>query len=323
MSSKNYDVLSNDEILVEVLDLAKMGDADSFKKIIVDLVIKRPDFGVLEVSIMDTLLEKDCLKVYQNTFEDRYFIQWCKQNVSHVVRHCPKTFAYWSSGKVGGGLGACLAVVSRELSTMPFNERLRVLEGDFSNAFAGYPNSHAHQFMHLQLERDAGAWRHLSPSWLATAELQDAATSLGWRDTYVPAMVQRNIWEHGAEHWLPNIKYPYSLMACEVHRYVTEFGELASTFPDIIACSVTGSAVDIALAKYILSLVPQGRDIYFHLPSTFEPIGKDMATRIEGFVQAHIAMTTLEDMALKLVRGASDLFQDAEMFSLPDSLGLG
>ena len=324
-SHEEYHHASADEIAAHVLAFALKSRASEFQELLLG-IYDRKDYLAIEMVVTDTLLKNDFVAMYRNSFEDGYLSNWCKDNVGYVVRNCHDTLMVWMEQVTSERPGKVVGIVARELSAMPESERLRLLRGEFNEPFVGYremnsPNGLVmgpQKRLHQHLLTGRRHWRELSPSWVSTPELRQAASALGWKPDYLPAMVYRNIWEAGSEGWIGQTSYPYTLMACEMFRQAQNFGQHAPKHLEIITCSPTTTAVDIALAKKIIALAPHTDNMALRRPQSIKALDVGTEQRIDGFVRAHVAMDTLGDLSLALAHGMAPRLEAEEAVALPD-----
>lgn len=315
----DYPFASPEDIGACALALAQSEDEAGFQSLLAGIQGHR-NYMNAERAITDTLLAHDCVAMYRKSFEDGYLSNWCKSHTAHVLRHCPGVLDAWISG-IAERPGKVVGLLARQLVYMPVNERLRLLRGEYETPFVGYPtDAFAQKRLHGQLSAHPHYWRELSPSWVETPDLKDAARTLGWSETQLPAMVYRNMREGNAGVWEKTLPYVYTLMACETYRYDQNFGASAPTSPERINCVKGASALDIAMAKSIFAQCPNSKKVAVHRPRSVKPLAAGELLTVEGMIQAHVMMDTLGAFALKLAHGEHPKLQAEEAFGLPDNL---
>ena len=316
MHADDYLHATPEELGKHALVLARQSDTVGFQALLVGIEGHKQYMDV-ETAITGTLLAHDCVEMYRESFELGYMAQWCRDNIAHVVRHCPNTVQVWALGGPERP-NKVIELVARELGRMPADERLRVLRGDFSMPFVGYPRTWSQELLYTHIGAKTHYWRELSPAWLSTPELKQAARERGWSEKHLPAMVYRNMWEIGHAAWIASVPFAYTLMACEMYRHAQQFGAHAPTPPETITCEAGTQAVDIALAKRIMASSPHPCKLSLRRPPSVKALDADTERQIDGFVQAHVMMDTLGSLALDLARGVPLRLQAEEAVELPD-----
>ena len=302
MHNDEYKLATPKEIEDHVLTLMLGRNTAGLKKLVLSIG-GRKDYQAIDGLIINTLLMNDFVEMYCSSFEASYLSKWCSSNVNHVIQHCPVTLGFWLTSAVNRP-GKVVGKIARALSNMPTGECLRLLCGQFEQPFGGYDNMFGQRVLCEQLTKNVRNWYELSPYWVSTPELRIAASDLGWTPQYLPNMVHHNIWDAGAEKWLPSVNYPYTLMACEIFRSSKAFGAVAQVHKETITCFPKASAIDIALAKRILSAASHDSGLTLRRPSAIKALDAETEQRVDGFVQAHVAMDTLDTLAQELAHGA-------------------
>ena len=314
MNTIDYASATEGDICTRAIAFAKKYDRLNLE-LLLSGIREREDVLQIRQSMCTTFWEHDLVETCTEYFDRGYLSNWCWDNMSYMLKNSPKTLGYWTTASTTS-LGSKVALVARALSEMPISDCLRVLRGEVDEPFSGYCSSKAQSMLHLALIKSAASWCDVSLHWVSTSELREAAVAMGWGTKYLPAMVHRNILVAGSEKWLSSVDYPYTLMACEMHRYVQQFGFMAPVSQEIIVCASTAPAVDIAMAQQIIA--PHNKNIELRLPNSVTPLSAAMETRIAGFIQAHVVMDTLDDLALELSNGGSPRLHVEEALSLPD-----
>lgn len=317
MHADDYLHATPQELGEHALALARNSDEAGFQSLLLGIEGHK-HYMEVETAITNTLLANDCVDMYQKSFEPGYMAQWCRDNIAHVVRHCPNTVRIWATGGQDRP-NKVIGLVAKELETMPTQERLRVLRGDFTMPFVGYPGTWSQELLHTHVNVKTHYWRELSPAWVSTPELRQAAQARGWSEKHLPAMVYRNMWETGHDAWIASVPFAYTLMACEIYRYAQQFGSSSPKPPETITCAGT-SALDIALAKRIIANSPHPCRLSLRRPPSVKALDTDTERQIDGFVQAHVVMDTLGSLALDLAQGVPLRLQAEEAVELPDLL---
>ena len=320
MHDNDYQLATLEEIEDHVLILMLRRKSAGLQKLLVG-VGEREDYLAIEDLITRTLLTNDFVEMYRSSFEESYLSKWCSTNVEYVIQHCPDTLAFWATSTVNRP-GKVVGQVARALSNMSTGECLRLLRGQFEQPFDGYHNIFGQKILYEQLSKSVRNWYDLSPYWVCTPELRTAASELGWTPQYLPKMVHRNIWEAGSKKWLASVSYPYTLTACEIFRCAQAFGVAAPVHKEVITCFPAASAIDISLAKRILSAASHDSGLSLRRPRAIKALDADTEQRIDGFVQAHVAMDTLDTLAQELAHGVEVRLEAEAAVELPDLLGM-
>ena len=319
MHENEYHSSTLEELECHLLTVMRSRSSAGVQKLLVG-VAEREDYLVIEALISKTLLMNDFVEMYRQSFDERYLSEWCSDNVNYVIQHCPDTLAFWATAATTRR--TVVAKIARALSNMPTIDCLRVLRGQFQEPFSGYANMFGQQMLHEQLKKNAWNWAALSPYWIRTPELRTAASELGWKPQYLPKMVQRHIWNTDSNTWLASVSYPYTLMACEIFSYVQTFGIAAPIHKETITCFSTASAIDIALAKRILLAAAHDSGLTLRRPRMVKALDEDTERRIDGFVQAHVLMNTLDTLAQELAHGAEVRLEMEAAVELPNMFNM-
>lgn len=313
----NATYLDLKELYEEVVLLATRKDKEGFQRLLV-AIDQRKDYMEAETTMCRALLENDFVDMYRGSYETGYLTAWCRENIRHVVYECPKLLEFWAkhSGERTSGV---YARVADQLGKMPEHERIQLLRGQTDARFEGYHQTWAHALLYEALSMGKQHWRSVSPIWLGApeSELRQAAQKLGWGPNYLPAMVHRNIWKEDAAQWLGHVPFPYTLMACEEFRYAKEWGKDAPVNPERLTCSNT-TAMDIAMAKGILKACAHGRNMSLRRPASIVALDGATQQKVDGFVQAHVVMDTVDQLADLLAKGESPTFEKADTLALPE-----
>lgn len=306
------------DIYDEVVGLASCHDQDSLQKLLLSIE-GRKDYMEVETTMCRALLENDFVDMYRTTYELGYLNTWCRDNTRHVVYNCPQLLQCWAT-QSGERPAAVYARVADQLGSMPEHERIQLLRGQTDALFEGYHQNRAHSLLHQALALGGKQhWRNVSPVWLGApdSQLRQAAQALGWESTYLPAMVHRNIWKNSADKWLGHVPFPYTLMACEEFRYAKDWGDNAPAAPEVLTCKKT-TAVDIAMAKVVLKACAHGRNMALRRPASIKALSPSVQLQVEGFVQAHVMMDTVDQLAHSLAVGQGPLLGTVDSLELPE-----
>jgi hypothetical protein len=318
MSDNNdYEFASAENIAKCTLVLADKYDTVKLNELL-ECIEHRKDCNAMERVIMDTLLAHDHVTLYRRTFVDSYLFEWCKENIAHVVRHCPETLNLWAN-QASERAGDAVRFMAGEMERMTEGERLFLLQGQvFTQKFMGYPEAWGPRILHELLCKDARHWPELSPAWVATPELRNAAKALGWTEHDLPAMVYRNIGRYKSEDWISSVQYPYTLMACEGYRCAQNARENTPVQHIAIKCIASTSAMDFAMAKYIIGHIPNKGNMSLKRHRATKALDKETELRVEGLVQAYVALDTLQSLASDLARGVKPQMNVEDACMLPD-----
>lgn len=320
MHENEYHSATVEELEYHILTLMQRRNNAGVKTFLVG-VAERKDYLVIESLLSKTLLMNDFVEMHRQSFEERCLSEWCSTNVNHVIQHCPDTLAFWATAPTNRP-GAVVEQVARALSKMSTIECLRLLRGQFQEPFDGYLNMFGQKMLYEQLNKNAWNWGALSPYWIRTPELRTAASQLGWTPQYLPKMVQRNIWSAGSKSWLASVSYPYTLMACEIVRHAQTLSAAEPGHKEIITCFSAASAIDIAMAKRILSAAAPDSGVALRRPRAVQALDEETERRIDGFVQAHVLMNTLDTLAQELAHGAEVRLEMDAAVELPDMFNM-
>lgn len=300
------------------LDLARASDQKGLQALL-ESISHRTDYLKAETTICETLLENDFIEMYRFSFQDGFLSKWCRNNTAHAVRHCPSIVEYWVT-HADDRVASAYACIARELQTMPEAARAHLLRGRPDLDLGGYPDAQPHKLLSQYLAQASNHWRHLSPVWIGApgSTLRKAAIAGGWSPAWLGSMVHKNIWEPSANEWIGHIDYPYTLMACEEFRVAREWGNHVPKLPEILTCASATTALDIALAKEVLAQCANGPRMFLRRPRSIKPVDEATQERVQGFVQAHVLMDTLEDFAMGLARRLQPVLKCEEALQLPD-----
>lgn len=316
----DYARMPLDELAALALATARARDAQQFQAIL-EGIGGCTNYMDAERAITDTLLANDELFIYKNSFELGYLAQWCKDNTEHVVRHCPEVLQCWAEPTTGVRTSTVHGRIAEVLETMPQAARLALLQGRSREDHGGFEDTTAHRMLHKYLAQGRYHWRVISPQWIGVAgsPLRQAAIELGWEAHYLPKMVHRNAFGPTAGEWLGRIPYAYTMLACEEHVHEQAWGEYAQRGAELLAAQAVADPVDVAMAQAIFkrAAYPQ-RGISLRRHRATPALDKNALKSVDNFVEAHVIMGTLSDLAQSLAQGVTPQLVRPETLPLPD-----
>lgn len=323
----HFDIGSTDFVAMPLQRLASIAlatararDSSRFQAM-VEGIANRDDYMKAETTITDTLLANDELVMYKSCFELGYLADWCKDHTGHVVRHCPQVLQCWAEPSTGVRTSTVHGSIADVLVSMPESSRLALLRGKSAEDGGGFEDTTAHRMLHRYLEHGSYHWRVISPHWIGApgSPLRQAAIDLGWEARYLPTMIRRNAFGATAGEWLGRIPYAYSMLACEEYIHAETWAHHTPQESDIVVGAASADPVDIAMAQAIYKHNAQpkyGIALRRHRATA----ALDVATlqAVNHFVEAHVIMGTLADLAQSLAQGMIPQLERPDMLPLPD-----
>lgn len=278
------------------LECANNNDHSEFLKVM-KMLVGRPDYLLAEMAMCDILLRHDELAMYNKSFQVSYLAKWCKDNAEHVVHHCPRVLDCWRF-RSGTREASVLTSIAKVHETLD-HESLKII-------IQGQGDMESHKIIYELLLANPRHWACLSPIWIGAPEsaLRVAATQLGWSEKILPIMVHKSFWDSNALNWLPNVPYPYSLMACREYYQATQlWNKTTTTVPEKVIAQEQARPNDVALAKIILGNCPPNVGFSIGRPRGMARVNEHTMGILDGSVRAHIALDAMSNLELQLAKG--------------------
>lgn len=227
-------------------------------------------------------------------------------NAFFAVLHCPGAVQAW---KENGCFGSAVVVhgIAKTMERSEDAEKLALFCADDSQPL--------YQLVASLLGGGHVPWSTLSPAWIGpeTSALRQKARALGFAPKYLMGMVFSSLWDN-PEHWLGNVRYPYSICVCKWILDVLHSGHLSED-PEGYFCteldiSPQANCLDAALAQSILAHSP--------VPIVYTLVRHPEIRHIDGpFAQAISAVVGLRVNAHGMAAFAQELCEGAVF---PDSV---
>ena len=262
---------------------------------------------------VNILLQADNVALCLICFSKQSLNGWVIDNAERAFEACPDTVQSW---RAGGCFGTAL-ILNRMASSFEHDsesEKLNILSGNTGNRL--------HRMMPVFLSQDTNAWTTLSPSWIGreNGALRKKAIDSGWTPTHLMEMTFSAIWSQ-PEHWLGNIRYPYSIAVCKWITNVLRNGPLRPDpdgyFNTTLMMSASACPRDAALAQMLLanSPVPLVYRLVQHPATTL--LDNDLLRMIAAVVQLQATTHGMESLSQAICAG--NLFpQNIETFDIDE-----
>lgn len=250
--------------------------------------------------VVDILLKNDDTSTCLACFPIQALNAWFMDNAFFAVLHCPGAVQAW---KENGCFGSAVVVhgIAKTMERSGDAEKLALFCADDSQPL--------YQLVASLLGGGHVPWSTLSPAWIGpeTSALRQKARALGFAPKYLMGMVFSSLWDN-PEHWLGNVRYPYSICVCKWILDVLHSGPLSED-PEGYFCteldiSPQANCLDAALAQSILahSPVPIVYTLVRH--SDVGVVDAQLAKAIEAVVNLRVTRTNIADFSKDLCENA-------------------
>lgn len=249
---------------------------------------------------VDILLQEDNADMCAAFFPEQSLNGWVIDNAELAFNSCPKTVQSW---KAGGCFGSTL-ILNRTASSVEHeseSEKLKIL--------SGHTNNRLHQIILFVLSENPDAWNTLSPSWIGVegGSLRKKAIGLGWEPRRLTEMTFFSIWS-SPEHWLKNVRYPYSIAVCKWITDVLRNNGLLAEGPDgyfdtTLTMSASACPRDATLAQMLLAHSPVGVGYQLVRHSSITILDDNFVRMIAAVVQLQATVHGMESLTRHVCEG--------------------
>lgn len=250
-------------------------------------------------------------------------VQWLRHNLQHALQHCPLLMDHWARFSQENAM-VLVDEVGKFIDgegQVTDEDRLAILQG---RACSKYPALGRAFFKALCDGPDH--FTVLSPAWLGTPDsaLRAQAVACGWAPDMLPRMCRLHADAPGAEGWLGEWPFAYTLMLLDFHAesmVIQEFRDGRNhSGLWTIAVHPTASPRDTVLARAVLPHLDTSMRIrQLLLPANLENpeqlLAPDEAQDLKKMVDVH--------MGLGMSSTLLEHFIGQSMMPVPDGVMLG